>query len=180
MLQSWSYPEPGGGSRCLDLKFVRGGTQSSGYRQWPPCPPWERPRTRRGGNILSPHSLFESLCVGIPKQWCSMADTWRPTIRVDVAMFSVEPSHAAVSREPLLLSGSHEARGNHNHDPRTIGTPCIRDAWGFCFSAVAPPFHRPVPIDEWNFGPLVSAWVCGARSEGTKRRAQWAAACRGG
>jgi hypothetical protein len=57
MWQSWSYPEPGGGSRCLDLKFVRGGTQS----QWLPGPPWERPRTRRGGNILSPHSLSESM-----------------------------------------------------------------------------------------------------------------------
>jgi hypothetical protein len=26
-------PQPGGGSRCLDLMLVRGGTQSSGYRQ---------------------------------------------------------------------------------------------------------------------------------------------------
>jgi hypothetical protein len=26
----------------LDLKLVRGGTRSSGYRQWPPGPPRER------------------------------------------------------------------------------------------------------------------------------------------
>jgi hypothetical protein len=28
-----------------------------------------------GANILSPRSLSESLCVGIPKWWCSTADT---------------------------------------------------------------------------------------------------------
>jgi hypothetical protein len=28
----WSYPQPGGGSHCLNLKLVRGGTRSSGYR----------------------------------------------------------------------------------------------------------------------------------------------------
>jgi hypothetical protein len=28
------------------------------------------------------------------------------------------------------------------------------------------------PTDEWNLGPLVSAWVCGARGVGTKRRAR--------
>jgi hypothetical protein len=27
---------------CLDLELVCGGTRSSGYRQWPPGPPWER------------------------------------------------------------------------------------------------------------------------------------------
>jgi hypothetical protein len=27
---------------CLNLELVRGGTRSSGYRQWPPGPPWER------------------------------------------------------------------------------------------------------------------------------------------
>jgi hypothetical protein len=29
----WSCPQPGGGSHFLDLKLVRGGTWSSGYRQ---------------------------------------------------------------------------------------------------------------------------------------------------
>jgi hypothetical protein len=40
-----SYPQSGSGSHCLNLKLVRGGTQSSGYRQWPPGPPRERMRT---------------------------------------------------------------------------------------------------------------------------------------
>jgi hypothetical protein len=31
--QPQSCPQPGGGSRCLDLKLIRGGTRSSGYRQ---------------------------------------------------------------------------------------------------------------------------------------------------
>jgi hypothetical protein len=31
--QPRSCPQPGGGSHCLDLKLVRGGTRSSGYRQ---------------------------------------------------------------------------------------------------------------------------------------------------
>jgi hypothetical protein len=108
-----------------------------------------------------------------------MADTWRPTIRADVAMLA-EPSRTAVPRGPLLLSGNRGARGNHDHDPRTDGTPRIRDARGFRFSAAASPFRRPVPTDEWGLDPLVSAWVCGARGVGTKRRARWAAAYRGG
>jgi hypothetical protein len=29
----------------------------------------------------------------------------------------------------------------------------------FHFSTVVPPFRRPVPTDERNLGPLVSAWV---------------------
>jgi hypothetical protein len=37
----WSCPEPGGGSRYLDLMLVRGGTWSSGYRQY-------------GGRVWSP------------------------------------------------------------------------------------------------------------------------------
>jgi hypothetical protein len=39
----------GGRSHCLDLKLVRGGTRSSGYRQWPPGPPRERLRIREWG-----------------------------------------------------------------------------------------------------------------------------------
>jgi hypothetical protein len=31
--QPRSCPQPGGGSRCLDLKLVHGGTRSSGYQQ---------------------------------------------------------------------------------------------------------------------------------------------------
>jgi hypothetical protein len=100
-------------------------------------------------------------------------------IHVDVVMLT-EPSHAAVLRGPLLLSGNHGARGNHDHVPRTDGTPHIRDARGFHFSVAAPPFRRPVPTDERDLGLLVSAWVCGARGVGTKHRARWAAACRGG
>jgi hypothetical protein len=72
-------------------------------------------------------------------------------------MFGAEPSRAAVPRGPLLLSESHGARGNHDHDPRTDGTPCIRDAREFCFSAAAPPFRRPLLTDEQDLGPLVSA-----------------------
>jgi hypothetical protein len=133
-----------------------------------------------GANILSSRSLSESLYFGIPKRLCSMADTWRPMSRADVTMFSVKPSHAVVPRGPLLLSGSRGARGNHDHDARTDRTPCIWDARGFCFSASAPSFRRPVPTDERDLGPLVSAWVCGACGVGTKRSARWAAACRGG
>jgi hypothetical protein len=100
-------------------------------------------------------------------------------IRADIAML-VEPSCAAVPHGPLLLSGNHGARGNHDHDPRTDGMPCIWDAQGFRFSATAPPFHHLAPTDERGMDPLVSTWVCGARGVGTKRRAQWAAAYWGG
>jgi hypothetical protein len=95
-------------------------------------------------------------------------------------MFGAEPSHIVVPRGPLLFSGSHGARGNHDHDPQTDKTPCIWDARGFRFSAAAPPFRRSVPTDERDLGPLVSTWVCGARGVGMKHRARWAAACRGG
>jgi hypothetical protein len=132
-----------------------------------------------GANILSPRSLFESLYVGIPKRRCSMADTWRPTICVDVAMLA-EPSRATVPCGSLLLSGNHGARGNHDHVPRTDGTPRIRDARGFRFNAAAAPFRCPVPTDERGLGSLVSAWVCGQHGVGMKRRARWVAACRGG
>jgi hypothetical protein len=68
-----------------------------------------------GANILSPRGLSESLCVGIPKRWCSAADAWRPTICADVALLT-EPSRIAVPHGPLLLSGNRGARGNHDHD----------------------------------------------------------------
>jgi hypothetical protein len=66
----------------------------------------------------------------------------------------------------------------------TIPEPMGRRAYGMCgafrFSAATPPFRRPVMTDEQDPSPLVSAWVCGARGVGTKCRARWAAACRGG
>jgi hypothetical protein len=92
----------------------------------------------------------------------------------------VELSHVAVPRGPLLLSGNHGARGNHDHDSRTDRTPRIRDAWGFRFSAAAPPSRHPAPTDERGLDPLVSVWVCGAHGVGTKHRARWAAAYLGG
>jgi hypothetical protein len=90
-------------------------------------------------------------------------------IHADVVMFNVEPSCAAVPRGPLLLSGSHGARGNHDHNPRTDGTLRIWDARRFHFNAAALPFHRLVPTDERDLGPLVRAWVCGACGVDTKR-----------
>jgi hypothetical protein len=85
-----------------------------------------------------------------------------------------ELSCAAVPHGLLLLSGNRGARGNHDHDPR------IWDAWGFRFSAIAPPFRRPALTDERGLDSLVSVWVCGAHGAGTKRRARWAAAYWGG
>jgi hypothetical protein len=100
-------------------------------------------------------------------------------IRVDVAMLT-EPSHVAVPRGPLLLSGNCGAQGNHDHDSRTDVTPHIWDARGFHFSAATPPPRCPVLTDERGLDPLVSVWVCGACGVGTKRRARWAAAYLGG
>jgi hypothetical protein len=37
-------------------------------------------------------------------------------IHADVVMLT-EPSRATVPHGPLLLSGNHGARGNHDHDP---------------------------------------------------------------
>jgi hypothetical protein len=37
---------------CLHLELVCGGTRSSGCRQRPPGPPWERLRTRRSGQFF--------------------------------------------------------------------------------------------------------------------------------
>jgi hypothetical protein len=51
-------PSLGGGSRCLDLMLVRGGTRSSGYRQWPLGPPQERLRTRGCGQHPFPAHPF--------------------------------------------------------------------------------------------------------------------------
>jgi hypothetical protein len=59
-----------------------------------------------GANILSLRSLSLSLCVGILKRWCSVADAWRPTIRADVVTLT-KASRVAVPRGPLLLSGNH-------------------------------------------------------------------------
>jgi hypothetical protein len=61
--QPRSCPQPGGGSRCLDLKLARGGTRSSGYRQWPPGPPRERMRSRGWGQTSFPRAAFLSLYV---------------------------------------------------------------------------------------------------------------------
>jgi hypothetical protein len=36
---------------------------------------WRGCELAGGANILFPRNLSESLCVGIPKQWCSTADT---------------------------------------------------------------------------------------------------------
>jgi hypothetical protein len=56
--QPRSCPQSGGRSRCLDLKLVRGGTRSSGYRQWPPGPPRERMRTHVWGQHPFPTQPF--------------------------------------------------------------------------------------------------------------------------
>jgi hypothetical protein len=108
-----------------------------------------------------------------------VADTWRPMIRTDVAMLA-EPSRVVVPRGPLLLSIICGARDNHDHDSRTDGTPRIWDARGFRFSVIAPPSHHPALTDEQDLDPLVSIWVCRARSVGMKRHAQWVAAYLGG
>jgi hypothetical protein len=92
----------------------------------------------------------------------------------------MELTRAVVPRGPLLLSKNHGARGNHDHDPRTDGTPHIWDARGFHFSTVAPPFCHPAPTDERGLDPLVSIWVCRARGAGTKHRARWATTYCGG
>jgi hypothetical protein len=42
-----AHPAP-----CLDLELVCGGTRSSGCRQRPPDPPWERLRTYRWGQVF--------------------------------------------------------------------------------------------------------------------------------
>jgi hypothetical protein len=139
----------------------------------------EAANPRVGANILSPCSLSEFLYVGIPKRQCSTADMWRPTIRADVVMLT-EPSRTAVPRGPLLLSGNRRARGSHDHVPRTDWTPRIWDAQGFRFSIAAPPFHHLVLTYKQDLGPLVNAWVCGARCMGMKCHVRWAAACRGG
>jgi hypothetical protein len=165
---------------CLNLELVRGGTRSSGYRQWPPAHPGRGCEPAGGANILFPSILSESCTLGFRSGGAARLIRGNPRFAWDVAMFGVEPSRAAVPRGSLLLSGSLGARGNHDHDPRTGGTPRIRDARGFRFSAAAPSFRRPVPTDERDLGPLVSAWVCGAHGVGMKRCTQWAAACRGG
>jgi hypothetical protein len=123
-----------------------------------------------GANILFLRNLSESLCVGISKRWCSAADAWRPMICADVAMLT-EPSRVAVPRGSLLLSENHGAQGNHDHDSRTVGTPRIRDARGFRFSAAAPPSRRPAPTDKRGLDPLVSVSVYEACDVGMKRHA---------
>jgi hypothetical protein len=123
-----------------------------------------------GANILSRRSLSESLYVGILKRWCSTGNTWRPMIHTDVVML-VEPSCVVVPRGPLLPSGNCGTRGNHDRVLGTDGTTRIRDALGFRFSTATPPFHRPVPTDERDLSPLVSAWVCRVRGVGTKHHA---------
>jgi hypothetical protein len=92
----------------------------------------------------------------------------------------MEPSRITVPRGPLLPSGNCGARGNHDHDSRTDGTPRIRDAWGFRFSTTTPPSRPPAPTDERGLNPLVSVWVCGAHEVGMKRHTRWTAAYLGG
>jgi hypothetical protein len=94
-----------------------------------------------------------------------MTDTWRPTIHADIAML-VEPSSAAVPCGPLLHNEIHRARGNHDHNPRTDGTPRIWGARGFRFSITAPPFHRLVPM-------MCGAWAH-LLAPGYAERAVWA------
>jgi hypothetical protein len=107
-----------------------------------------------GANILSPCSLSESCTLGFQSGGAARLTCVDPRFMRDVAMFSAEPSRIAVLCGPLLLSGSHGARGNHDHDPRTDGTPHTRDARGFHFSAATPPFRRPVSTNERDLGPL--------------------------
>jgi hypothetical protein len=103
--------------------------------------PWAHPgrgcELTGGGNILSTRNLSESLYVEILKQWCNMADMWRPTIRADVATL-MKSSCTTVLRGPLLLSGSHGAQGNHDHDPRPTG----RRAYGMRGDSVSAPLHH--------------------------------------
>jgi hypothetical protein len=50
----------------------------------------------------------------------------------------------------------------------------------FHFCVAVSPLLSPALTDARDLGALVSAWVWLARGAGTKRRAQWAAASRGG
>jgi hypothetical protein len=53
-------PSSGGRSHCLDLMLVHGGTRSSGCRQRPPGPPWERLQTRRWCQFFDARSVILS------------------------------------------------------------------------------------------------------------------------
>jgi hypothetical protein len=53
-----SCPHSRGGSHCLDLNLVHGGTRSLGYRQWPLGPPRERLRTHGWGQHPFPAQPF--------------------------------------------------------------------------------------------------------------------------
>jgi hypothetical protein len=77
-------------------------------------------------------------------------------IHADVSMLT-ESSRTTVPRGPLLLSGNHEARGNHDHVLRTDWTPRIWDARGFCFSAWCG--HKvPRPMDCRLQGRINRGW----------------------
>jgi hypothetical protein len=101
----------------------------------------------------------------------------------------------------LLCSGSRGARGNydHNFEPsrhrrvEVTGVEAVvtmipestrRCTYGVCgmfhLCAVIPPLLSPTLTDAQDLGPLVSAWVWPTRGAGTKRRAKWVAAGRGG
>jgi hypothetical protein len=116
----------------------------------------------------------------------------------------MEPSHVVVSYGLLLHSGSHGARGNHDHDPEPMGHRATgvvgvmeimsaipelteRRTYGMCgvicFCAaifLGLLLLSPAPTDARDLGPLVSVWVWPTRGAVMKRHAHWAAAGRGG
>jgi hypothetical protein len=64
------------GAVALTLSLYAGIHSPQGTDSGPQANPGRGCEPAGGANILSPRSLSESLCVGIPKQWCSTADTW--------------------------------------------------------------------------------------------------------
>jgi hypothetical protein len=97
----WSCP-----AFCFDLELVRGGTRSSGYRQWPPGPPRERLRTRGWGQHHFPCSLSKSCMLGFRCDGAAWLIHGDPQITRDTAMFDAEPSHVVIPHVPLLHSRS--------------------------------------------------------------------------
>jgi hypothetical protein len=130
-----------------------------------------------------------------------MTTIFEPTGRHTYGMCGTFHFCAAIPLGRILCNGCHGPRGNHDHDfelsgrcttevagveavVTTIPEPTGLRTYGMCrmfhFCVAVSPLLSPALTDARDLGALVSAWVWLARGAGTKRRAQWAAASRGG
>jgi hypothetical protein len=123
--------------------------------------PGEVANLRVGPTSFIRVAFLSLLCIGILKWWCSTADTWRPTIRADVAMFGAEQFHVGCYCSAEVAE--HEAIMT------MIPEPSGRLAYGMHGNSVSAPLHHHFTVQC----QLMSGTLAHLSVPGYAERAVW-------